>query len=61
MKKISYAATALICVALAAMLTVGLTACSNTSNTSSDAASSDTPVTSDAAAGTTDKENSNTT
>ena len=60
MKKISYAATALLCVALATMITVGLTACSNTSNTSSDAASSDTSVTSNVTAGTTDKENSNT-
>ena len=63
MKKISYAAIALICVALATMLTVGLTACSNTSNTASNTssdASNTTSAETSAAVGTTDKENSNT-
>ena len=61
MKKVSYAATALICVALAVMITVGLTSCSNssTSDTSSDASSTTSSVTS-TGEGTVSKENSNT-
>lgn len=61
MKKVSYAAIALICVALAAIITVGLTSCSNssTSDASSDASSTTSSVTS-TGEGTVSKENSNT-